>query len=88
MRKNKGNSTAIVVLIILVISAAIIYFIWAGKGTTGTPVAQDKTTREIQTQGTSTEVSAIESDLNATSFTSIDSDLSDIEKELNTALAE
>ena len=88
MRKNKGNSTAIIVFIILVISAAIIYFIWAGKGTTiGTP-AVDTTTKAIQTQGASTETSAIETDLNATSFTAVDSDLSDIEKELNTALSE
>lgn len=86
MRKDKGNSTAIIVFLILVAAAAIVYFIWAGRSTT-TPVT-DKTTKEIQTQGASTEVSAIESDLNATSFTSIDSDLSDIETELNAALSE
>lgn len=41
---------------------------------------------QITSQSTSDEVPAIEKDLNAASFTSIDSDLSNIESELNSAL--
>ncbi len=84
MKSNSGVSTISILLVIVLVAAAAIGYITFTQKKSTTPI----TIQEIQTQGTSTETSAIESDLNATSFTSIDSDLSDIETELNAALSE
>ncbi len=47
-----------------------------------TPVSDDPKTNELQVQGSSTEAQSIETDLNATNFSGLDTELGDIDKEL------
>lgn len=91
---NKGMLILPVLLLVAVaLSAAVGYLLLTQKEGVPGPIQETRvlTTEEVNqitAQGTSDEVPAIEKDLNSTSFTSIDSDLSNIESELNAALQE
>lgn len=85
--KNRG----FVLLPVLVVAAVLIaiggYLAFRGE-LPGPPKSETRSIENIRTQGTSDEVSAIEGDLEATSYTEIDSDLTEIEAELDAALSE
>lgn len=91
---NKGMLVLPVLLFVaVVLSAAVGYLLLTQKEAVPAPTQETRvlTTKEINqvtAQDTSDELPAIEKDLNGTSFTSIDSDLSSIESELNAALQE
>lgn len=93
-KHNKGVLILPVLLILaIVLSVAVGYMLLTQKNVLPTPSQETRAltaeeVRQITNQSTSDEVSVIEKDLNMTSFTSIDSDLSNIESELNAALQE
>lgn len=95
MKKHSKGVLILPVLLILalVFSVAAGYTLIMQKGSVPAPTQETRvlTAEEVNRvtmQGTSDELPAIENDLNATNFTSIDSDLSSIESELNAALQE
>lgn len=53
------------------------------KGVPQTVIAVDAQVKELQTQSTSDEISQIEKDLNGTNLDAIDSEMDDVEVELN-----
>lgn len=93
-KRSKGILFLPVLLVLaLVLSVAVGYVLLMQKGsvpapTQGTRALTAEEVNKVTAQGTSDEVPTIENDLNATNFTSIDSDLSSIESELNAALQE
>ncbi|HEY4495758.1 MAG TPA: hypothetical protein VJC04_00135 [Candidatus Paceibacterota bacterium] len=77
-----------VVIIILILVVGALYF-WGAKlnkEANQTPEnilsAEDQTLNQLQTQSTSTEVTDINADLNATVLDGLDADLQNIDKEL------
>lgn len=87
--ENKPAGPVIgVVIIILILIVGALYF-WGAKlnkEASRTPEdilnAEDQTLNQLQTQSTSTEISDINVDLNATDLNSPDSDLKNIDREL------
>lgn len=93
-KRSKGILFLPVLLVLaLVLSVAVGYVLLMQKGGVPAPTQETRVltmeeVNQVTVQGASDEVPAVEKDLNATSFTSIDSDLSNIESELNAALQE
>lgn len=91
---NKGMLIMPVLLILaLVLSVAVGYMLLTQTAGVPSPTQEARVltaeeVNQVTAQGASDELPAIEKDLNATSFTSIDSDLSNIQSELNVALQE
>ena len=87
--ENKPAGPVIgVVIIILILIVGALYF-WGAqlnKEANQTPDdilnAEDQTLNQLQTQSTSTEISDINADLNATDLNNLDADLQNIDKEL------
>lgn len=67
--------------------AAIVIVVFAMAGINKAPVPSstptDIQTQQLMEQGESDETASIEQDLEATEFTNLDAELSDIDKELN-----
>lgn len=92
--RNKGMLILPVLLILaVVLSLAVGYYVFFIQQIENLPMPRQETrvltaeeVNKVTAQGASDELPVIEKDLNATSFTSIDSDLSNIESELNAAL--
>ena len=83
--KKSGMLWAIIALLIVaLLAAAWFYYYGSVSGPQGTsaPGAGDAATTELQTQGSSDDIAAIESDLNATDLGGLDAELGDIEAEL------
>lgn len=85
-RESKGPVVGIVVIIILLILGGV--YLWQSEAPTETPVetatTTDTTTDDLNTQGTSTDESSIEADVNATSLNNLDKESVEIEGQLNT----
>lgn len=82
--QSKGIIALPVLTIVLVLTVAVGgYFMLQNRTQVET---EQRPFEEIREQGTSDDPSAIEADLEATSFTEIDSDLVEIEAELDAAL--
>lgn len=83
---KRGNILIILLAIVAIILSAIWFFTTGGGSLPGllkpTPTP-DSLTRQLMIQGTSDETIAIEADIEATSFESLDAELSGIEAELN-----
>lgn len=81
---QKGNLSLLLFLGVAV--TAIVVIIMAMSGVSNvpspSPTPSDVKTQEIMQQGTSDEASSIESDLQATEFAGLDTELTDIDREL------
>lgn len=71
-------------ILIIIVLAVVAYFAYSYRNVL-IPFGADSIINQLETQGTSDEVGAIESDLNATSLDGLDSELLDIESELEGA---
>ncbi|MBP9856207.1 MAG: hypothetical protein KBC48_02815 [Candidatus Pacebacteria bacterium] len=86
-REGKGPVVGIVVIIILLILGGV--YLWQSKSPVETPVDETATTtdqmiNDLSTQGTSTDETGIEADVNATNLNGLDSGMTEVEGELNT----
>lgn len=82
--QSRGIIALPVLAIVLVLTVAVGgYFMLQNRTQVET---EQRPFEEIREQGTSDDPSAIEADLEETSFTEIDSDLAEIEAELDAAL--
>lgn len=78
MNQKKSKAwLAIVVIIVLAVLAYFVYFMRIANREPAEPIVN-----QLESQGTSDEVSAIEQDLSGTSLGGLDSELTDIDKEL------
>jgi uncharacterized protein HemX len=72
--KSAGGLAGIIIVIVLLVAGAL--YVWQTKSQPEMPVdTVDTVTSSLQTQGTSTEPDAIESDLMNTNIDSIDADM-------------
>lgn len=87
MSKSKSGIAEIILILILAVAAlgVVAYFLLGDKVADILPTRKVSEIRELPLS-TSDEVSAIEKDLDSTDFTSLDSELSSLEKELDASL--
>lgn len=71
-----GAAVAAIVIVILAMAGI-------NKTSVSSPTPADIQTQQLMEQGESDETVSIEQDLEATEFTNLDAELSDIDKELN-----
>lgn len=76
-QKKSKTWLAIVIIIVLAALAYAVYFVRVTNKEPAEPIVN-----QLESQGTSDEVSAIEKDLSATALEGLDNEVSDIEKEL------
>ena len=82
---QKGNLSLLLFLGASVIAIVVVIMAMGGVSDipAPSPTPSNAKTQEIIQQSTSDETATIEHDLKATEFTSLDTELTDIEKELN-----
>lgn len=76
-QKKSKTWLAILIIIVLAALAYAVYFVRVSNQEPAEPIVN-----QLESQGTSDEVSAIEKDLTGTALEGLDSEVSDIEKEL------
>ena len=78
--ESKGPAVGIIIIVVLLILAAVYMFSQRGAEIT------DEQTEQLMDQSSSTEISDIEADIEATNLDDIDRELMDIEAELDSEL--
>jgi len=76
-QKKSKTWLTISIIIVLAVLAYAVYFVRMSNQETAEPIVN-----QLELQGTSDEVSAIEQDLTGTALDGLDNEVSDIEKEL------
>ncbi len=80
VQTSKSPKILLWIVILVALVLAVVYAV--GKGGLLKQTPSDTAVQELRQQGTSDEVADIEQDLEATSFTDLDAELNDIDKEL------
>jgi hypothetical protein len=78
---GKGPLIGTVIVVILLIAGGV-FFLADRMKKTNTELPPDAATLELQNQSTSTDISAIETDINSTDLNGLDQELNSIETEL------
>ena len=81
-QNNKKSKTWLVVLTIIVVLAVLAWFAYSYRTILIPSGGSESQLNKLESQGTSDEISEIEKDLNVTSLGDLNSEITDIEREL------